>query len=283
MGERSVVITGASTGIGRASALRLDREGWSVFAGVRKESDGEALKAEASERLRPVSLDVTDQASIAAAAKVVGEAVSPGGLQGLVNNAGITVNGPLEYLPLDDLRRQLEVNVVGPIAVTQAFLPFLRVATGRIVLMGSVAGRAPSVPLIGPYSASKKALEALGDSLRGELRPAGIHVALIEPGSIDTPIWDKGVNDIEPLIESLPPEGRDYYEAAMRKGTRIARKSGERGIDPDRVAKRVQHALESPRPRTRYLVGIDAIARTYVEGSLPDKLRDRIAKRLLFD
>ena len=179
----TVLITGASRGIGRASALALARSGHDVIAGVRDEEAGRALEAEGSGRVRAVKLDVTDAASIAAAAEAVGDR-----LDALVNNAGIAVGGVLEAVPLDELRHQLEVNVVGQVAVTQAVLPKLRAASGRIVFISSVSGRV-SAPIMTPYTASKYAIEAIADGLRIELRPWGINVVLVEPGSIDTDIW----------------------------------------------------------------------------------------------
>ncbi|PYR57414.1 MAG: short-chain dehydrogenase/reductase, partial [Acidobacteria bacterium] len=167
---RRVLITGSSTGIGEACARRLDAAGWRVFAGVRREEDGQRLRAGMSSRLTPVLLEVTDAASMARAARTIGVEGADAGLDGLVNNAGIAVAGPLEYLPIADFRRQLEVNVVGPLAVTQALLPAIRARRGRIVLMGSIAGRM-TVPFLGPYSASKFALEAMADALRVELQP----------------------------------------------------------------------------------------------------------------
>ena len=277
----SIVITGASTGIGRACALHLDGKGHRVFPGVRKDADADSLTADASGRLTPVSIDVTDESSIAAAAKLVGDAVGNGGLQGVVNNAGIAVSGPLEYLPIDDLRKQLEVNVIGQIAVTQAFLPLIRRGRGRIVNMGSVAGRAPSAPLIGPYAASKMALEALTDSLRLELAGWGIHVAIVEPGSIATPIWDKSGPDFDHLTDVMPDEGKERYGKLIEVGRKIAAAQNRRGISPEKVAKVVEHALTSSRPRTRYLVGKDAQVRARVEALIPDKVRDRIVARVL--
>src|SRR4051794_39187352 len=178
---RSVLVTGASTGIGRATAMRLDSSGWRVFAGVRKQDDAESLRAEGSERLVPVILDVTDPEQIAAAAERIG-AESDEGLQGLVNNAGVAVPGPLETIPLDDLRHQLEVNLVAYVAVTQALLPQIRRAAGRVVFLSSIGGRI-AFPFAGPYHASKFATEAIGDVFRQELRPWGIEVAIVEPGS----------------------------------------------------------------------------------------------------
>lgn len=277
----AIVITGASTGIGRACALHLSRAGHRVFAGVRKETHGESLRADATGPLTPLSIDVADASSIEAAAKVVDEEVGRSGLQGLVNNAGIAVSGPLEYLPLDDLRRQFEVNVIGQIAVTQAFLPLIRAGRGRIVNMGSVSGRAPSAPLIGPYSASKMALEGLTDSLRLELARWDIPVSIIEPGSIATPIWDKSGPDFDKLTDAMPDEGRQRYGKIIEVGRKIAAAQSRRGIPAEKVAKAVEHALTSSRPRTRYLVGADAQVRARVEPLLPDKLRDKIVGRVL--
>jgi NAD(P)-dependent dehydrogenase (short-subunit alcohol dehydrogenase family) len=188
----AVLVTGASSGIGQACATRLVREGCRVFAGVRRAEDGERLLAQCPEWLDWLILDVTNAGQIAAAAETVQRAVGDQGLAGLINNAGIAIGGPLEYVPAELLRRQLEVNVVGLHAVTVAMLPMVRRATGRIIHVGSISGRISS-PLIGPYTASKHAVEGLTDSLRLELAPEGIHVAVIEPGQVRTPIWDKGV------------------------------------------------------------------------------------------
>ncbi|CAN5702895.1 SDR family oxidoreductase [soil metagenome] len=275
MRERCVLVTGASTGIGRACALHLAALGWHVFAGVRKESDGDDLVSAAPAGLTPVHLDVTDEDSIAEAARRVASAIGEEGLDGLLNNAGVSFQGPLEHLPLQDLRRQLEVNVVGQIAVTQAFLPALRRARGRIVLMSSISGLRP-VPFLGPYSASKAALESLGDALRVELGPWGIKVVLIEPGSIATPIWAKGVNGVDDIIDRLPPEGRRHYETTLRRLSTLALRTGMRGIAPEKVAVKVAKALTSRRPRARYLVGSDAILRTRVESLLPTSLKDKL-------
>src|SRR5438874_93678 len=234
---RSVLVTGASTGCGRACALDLDRRGFRVLAGVRKDADGEALRAESS-RIEPVILDVTDQSSIDAAVKGIGDE-----LYGLVNNAGITVAGPLEYLPVDEIRRQFEVNVFGHLAVTQAFLPAIRNAHGRIVFMSSVGGRVPSAPFLSPYNASKHAIESFGDALRVELAPSGIHVSLIEPGSVATPIWDKSVSAAVALRKGLRREAAERYGAAADKTQKLAEATGRRGIPPEKVAEKVAHAL----------------------------------------
>jgi NAD(P)-dependent dehydrogenase (short-subunit alcohol dehydrogenase family) len=274
-----VVITGASTGIGEACALHLDRLGFLVFAGVRKEADGERLRAEASERLTPIILDVTDGQQIAAAAETVKAVVGDAGLAGLVNNAGIALAGPLEFLLLDELRRQLEVNVVAQIAVTQAFLPLLRLGRGRVINMGSVGGRS-TLPFLGPYQASKHALEALTDVLRMELVPWGIEVSIIEPGNVATPIWEKSIAVADEARKQLPPQAEELYGRsldAIRKGAALA---GKHGISPDAVAAVVEHALTAEKPKTRYLVGREARIRALVQ-LVPDRIRDRLILRQL--
>jgi NAD(P)-dependent dehydrogenase (short-subunit alcohol dehydrogenase family) len=278
---RSVLITGASTGIGRASAIHLANSGQHVFAGVRKDADGDALTEAVPRGLEPLIIDVGDQSSIDAAAKKVDDALGPDGLYGLVNNAGVAISGPLEYLPIEDLRKQLEVNVVGQIAVTQAFLPLIRRAGGRIVNIGSVAGRAPSAPLLGPYAASKMAMEALTDSLRTELMPWGIFVSIIEPGNIATQIWEKADSDFNHLESVMPTEGMDRYGKLIASGRKIAMMADRRGIPPEKVARAVEHALTARRPKTRYLVGRDAWVRAHVEALLPDRVRDGIVARVL--
>lgn len=277
---KAVVVTGASTGIGEACALRLDRMGFSVFAGVRREADGDALRAKASERLVPLILDVTDAATIAAAAETVGRAVGERGLAGLVNNAGISVAGPIEFVPIDELRRQLEVNVVGQVAVTQAFMPLLRACRGRVVNIGSVSGRM-STPYVGPYSASKFAMEAISDALRIELRPWGMQVALVEPGSIATPIWDKAQTDADRMERTLPARAHELYDGAIAAVRAFALETAARGIAPDAVAKAVAHALTAERPKTRYLVGMDARIQAVLARTVPDRLRDSLLERML--
>jgi NAD(P)-dependent dehydrogenase (short-subunit alcohol dehydrogenase family) len=282
MPTRSVVITGASTGIGKACALHLDHKGWRVFAGVRRSEDAVALESSASKRLSTVMIDVSDQGSIDHAQHTIKESLGENGLAGLVNNAGITVQGPLEHLPLDELRKQMEVNVTGQLAVTQSFLPLIRKANGRIVFMGSVGGRAPSLPFLGPYIASKYALEALSESLRLELLSSGIKVSIVEPGTIATPLWEKGYADVDRIAGWLPPEARDRYLAPMRKAGELARKAEHRGAPPEKVAEKVEHALTSSRPKIHYLVG-DAWTRAWVEANLPKPVRDRLLKRLVLD
>jgi NAD(P)-dependent dehydrogenase (short-subunit alcohol dehydrogenase family) len=267
------VITGASTGIGEACALYLDRLGFQIFVGVRKTADGEVLKRKGSDRLTPVLIDVTDTASIQSAAENVTKAVGERGLVGLVNNAGIAVVGPLEFLPIDDLRQQLEVNVVGQIAVTQAFLPLLRKGFGRIVNVGSMSGKI-ATPFIGAYAASKFALEALTDSLRMELQPWGISVSIIEPGKVATPIWKKTKVTTEERMKRLPQEGYDFYGPVMVSIIKNTDKMGKAGIPADTVAEVITRALTARRPKTRYLVGRDAKLATLIFRRLPDRMRD---------
>ncbi|HEX5592247.1 MAG TPA: SDR family oxidoreductase [Solirubrobacterales bacterium] len=275
---RSVLVTGASTGIGRATALRLDDGGWKVFAGVRKEEDADSLRAESSDRLAPVILDVTDAGQIAAAAELITRE-SDGGLDGLVNNAGVAVPGPLETVPLEDLRHQLEVNLVAYVAVTQAMLPEIRRAEGRVVFLSSIGGRI-AFPFGGPYHASKFATEAIGDVFRQELRPWGIKVSIIEPGSIDTPIWERGRRKAED-VEAKAPKTNLLYGAALDKFRKVIEDTAERGIPPEKVAKAISHALESNRPRPRYLVGLDAKVQARLQPLIPTPLFDRIVARQL--
>jgi NAD(P)-dependent dehydrogenase (short-subunit alcohol dehydrogenase family) len=266
---RSVVITGASTGIGRACALHMDRLGWRVFAGVRRDADAVSLCTAASARLVPIFIDVTDADSIRESATLVAANVGQSGLSGLVNNAGIPYGGPVEFLDLDQVRRIFEVNFFGLIAVTQAFLSLLRAGRGRIVNMSSNSGMI-AVPFVSPYSSSKFALEALSDSLRVELHPWKIHVSLIEPGAIDTPIWNKAGDVVRKLIEDAPQAGRDLYGGAIDG---IAPHYVPHGISTDYVAKAVGHALTSSQPKTRYPIGFDA-AMARLLSRLPDRLRD---------
>ena len=276
----AVVITGASTGIGRASALHLDALGFRVFAGVRKAADGEALTRDASDRLTPLSIDVTDAASIEAAAKEVAGALGGGGISGLVNNAGIVVSGPLEFVPMDELRMQMEVNFFGLVAVTQAFLPLVRKAKGRIVNVSSIGGKV-STPFLSPYAASKHAVEGLSDSLRRELRSLGVFVSLIEPGAVATPIWEKGKAAAEDRRAQLSEDANALYGAAMGKLQEAVGKVEKGAIPPEEVAKAIAHALTSDRPKTRYLVGIEAKVQNALSSILSDRMLDGFLARFL--
>ena len=277
MAERATLVTGASTGIGEAIARHLSSLGFLVFAGVRKDEDAERMRGHG---LTPVMFDVTDEGSIASAREEVERALATDGLDGLVNNAGVAVTGPLEFLPIDELRRQLEINVVGQVAVTQAFMPLLRKAKGRIVNISSIGGRV-ALPLLGPYAASKFALEGISDSLRRELRPFGMHVAVVEPGGIKTPIWEKGGAAADALVERMPPEAEELYGELVKAVRAEADKLGRDGLPPQAVADVVEHALTSDRPRTRYLVGREAKMRARAAKVLPDKAFDALIERAL--
>ncbi|CAI4033211.1 11-cis retinol dehydrogenase [Nitrospira tepida] len=279
-GRAGIVITGASSGIGEACAMHLDRQGFRVFAGVRAERDRAALRAKASSRLTPLRLDVTDLDSIATAVRTVSEAVGEAGLAGLVNNAGIAVPGPIETVPLDLVRRQFEVNVVGQIAVIQAFLPLLRKGRGRIVNMSSIAGVA-AVPFLGIYGASKFALEAMTDALRLELRAWGISVSLVEPGAIATRIWNKSACLAESIRASADPALVALYEPLMRGLARRATDAERRALSPNAVALAVVHALTAARPRLRYLVGTDAKVRAAAKRFFGDRAHDRLVAAIL--
>lgn len=275
---RTVLVTGASTGIGRATALRLDADGWRVFAGVRDPADGESLRQAAAGSLEPVTLDVTEPEQIAAAAGLIGRETG-GGLDGLVNNAGVAIPGPLETVPLEDFRRQIEVNLTAYVAVSQAMLPLIRQAEGRLVFLSSIGGRI-AFPFGGPYHASKFATEAIGDVFRQELRPWGIRVAIIEPGSIDTPIWERGKRTGEE-IEAKAPRTNLLYGAALDKFKKVIEDTAERGIPPEKVANAIAHALEASRPKTRYLVGLDAKVQARIKPLIPTRVFDRIVARQL--
>jgi NAD(P)-dependent dehydrogenase (short-subunit alcohol dehydrogenase family) len=268
------MVTGASKGIGAAVVRRLAADGYLVVAGVRRTEDAEALRGELGDRVVPALLDVTDPEAVAATAALVGREVGERGLAGLVNNAGIAVAAPLEFLPPERLRRQLEVNVVGQHAVTKALLPLLRRGHGRIVNLGSIGGRIAS-PLTGAYAASKFALRGLTDSLRLELSPWGIAVVLVEPGSTATPIWETSLAAAEKLQQTLPPEAVELYGRGAARARAGARYNATHGMPADKVAAVVARALTVQRPRARYLVGRDAHIAAMV-ARLPDRLRDRL-------
>src|SRR5215207_8501180 len=275
MPSGTVLVTGASTGIGEATVLHLRQLGFDPIAAVRKDQDAERLEGQG---VRTTRIDVTDADQIAAAR----EALRDEPLAGLVNNAGIAVAAPLEFLPIDRLRQQLEINLIGQAAVTQAFLPALRSTRGRIVMVSSIGGRV-ALPLVSPYNASKFGLEGLSDSLRRELRPHGIDVILIEPGGVKTPIWKKGAQLAdEMLAEGVPAEAERLYgpliEAVRKNTQRIARDSG---IVPSAVAEVIGTALTASRPRARYLVGNDAKQRAVMSKLLPARVMDRLIGRAL--
>ena len=269
----AVVITGASTGIGEATAVRLATSGFTVFAGVRKDADGEKLTSQGLPGLRALKIDVGKPESIDAAVKEVGTALAGKGLAGLVNNAGISGGGPLEFTSIEEIRAMFDVNVFGLIATTQAFLPLVRLAEGRIVCTGSISGRT-SVPFVAPYSMTKSAVQSLCHALRIELKPWGIEVVCVEPGSIATPIWDKGLSEFDEKAGSLPAEAQRLYGKVIPKLRALTERTAKMGISPSRVADVVLEALTAKRPRARYLVGNDAKAQAQL-GRKPDRVRDK--------
>lgn len=276
--QRVIIITGASTGIGRACALGLKQDGFRVFAGVRRETDARELEGLG---LDTAIIDVTSKESIARARDAIETALGESDrLAGLVNNAGIALAAPLEAIPLDDLRRQFEVNVIGLVAATQAFLPLLRRDHGRLVNIGSVSGYL-ATPLTGPYAASKFALEAISDTLRLELAPWDIPVSLVQPGPIDTPIWDKSRAEAEGLRERIGEEARRLYGPLIDAVERAVAATARGAIPAEAVVRAVRHALMARRPRTRYLVGRHARMQRFLARRLPDRLRDWVILRVL--
>ena len=272
----TVLITGASTGIGRATALRMSRAGWKVLAGVRSGQVGEELAAQApGGPIEPLRLDVTSEEQIAAARASV-DAGGSGRLDALVNNAGVGAGGPMETLTTEELRAQFEVNVFGPMALTRELLPALRRAQGRIVFVSSIGGKVV-LPYTAPYGASKHAIEAIADSLRVELAGSKIQVALIEPGSVSTPIWDKSRDEASRL--QIPPELEPVYGEVVEKMGRVLEETAKRGVAPDVVAAVIERALGARRMKARYLVGRDARMMLTMRRVLPDLWFDRMVRR----
>ena len=268
---QSVLITGASKGIGRATTRRLARAGFQVFAGVRRPEDGETLEQE-DDHITAVVLDVTDQASIESAGRRIASETNT--LSGLVNNAGIVIAGPLEALPLDEIRDQFEVNVFGVIAVTNAMLPLLRAGPGRIVNVSSINGRIVT-PFVAPYSASKFALEAISDGMRLELRPWRIPVSVIQPGAVATSIWSTSTDRVLGNAREFDSELQERYGRVIEAITSRGR-APKHAIEPDRVASVIHRALTARRPRTRYLVGNDARIGAVFAALLPDAIKDYV-------
>lgn len=276
-GDRgAVLVTGASTGIGEAAARALAAAGTVVYAGVRKDDDAARLTGA---NLTPVRLDITDQEQVDAVAARIADERGSHGLRGVVNNAGVARGGPLEHLPLDEWRDQLEVNVLGQVAVTKAVLPLIRTGRGRVVFVGSISGRVGTV-LMGPYVGSKYAIEGIAESLRHELAPWRIPVSVVEPGAIRTEIWEKGRETSARLEATLPPEALEQYAGAMQAVKDGIEKSGADGIGPEKVAAAIEHALYARRPRHRYLVGPDAKVAGTLSRFLPDRAKHAVMARI---
>lgn len=273
--SKNIFISGAARGIGKACALLLDGLGYRVFAGVRREQDAAELKSKTSSSLTPVIMEITDTDSINLGARQIGTEVGSGGLYGLVNNAGIVVAGPLEFIPLDLVRRQFEVNFIGHLAVTQALMPLLRKGGGRVINISSKEGIV-SMPYIGPYCASKFALEAFSNSLRMELKPWNMPVSVIEPGTIATEIIQRSIADAEECIRNLPKHANDMYESCFNKARQASDRIASAAIPVESVARIVAKALADKKPRTRYTVGIDARALAILARLLPDWMLDKV-------
>lgn len=273
--KKTAVITGASSGIGLASVARMVQSGWRVFAGVRKAQDGDRLRSDFGANVIPLILDVTDRAGISAAAETVSSELHEFGLDGLVNVAGVGKVCPVEYMSHESLLEIFEINVFGQIAVTQAFLPLLRIARGRVVNITSV-GAHIAIPFGSFINASKSAFANFSDTLRLELHPFGIHVAAVEPGAIKTPAVDKTLGDVEAVIRSLPEDGAAQYGEMLRGFARRAYEREMNGSSPDVVAEAIHHALTSASPRTRYRAGKHASLLPFLAAVLPDRLLDNI-------
>ena len=272
--RKSILVTGASAGLGAASVHALVGRGHRVYAGVRRSEDGLRLVRELGERCIPLILDVQSQAAIA---RSIADIRDRGGLDVLVNNAGVAVSGPLELLPLDKIREQFEINVFGALALTQAALPLLRVCSGRVLMVGSVAGR-NAMPMLGAYCASKSAIEALTQSLRMELVSSGVKVVLIEPGSFKSRIW-KGGDELS--VDGLSSAERSTYGRALKRTREIAFDTGRRATSTDQIAHVVVDAVERRKPRRRYVVGGDARFQLLL-GAAPMWFREPLLSRLLY-
>ncbi|MDT0212706.1 SDR family NAD(P)-dependent oxidoreductase [Rothia sp. ARF10] len=270
----TVLVTGAGRGIGRAIAQRLAEGGWSVWAGVRDEAGAQQLR-EGSGRITPLPLDITDEAQVAALDDAL-----PDRLDALVNNAGIGVLGPVEAVGVPDFRRQFEVNVFGQVAVTQAVLPRIRAAHGRIVFITSTGGRA-AVPMEGAYCASKFAVEALADVLRVELSPWHVDISVVEPGPTGTSVWQEIPGLLDELEEGMSREHRRLYAPHVAGLRRLTGSLQSRTTKPEVVARTVERALTARRPRPRYAAGAQARAMLTMNAVTPTRLGDAIGARLL--
>lgn len=277
MTKKTIFITGASSGIGLASALRLSSDGFHVIAGVLPGEDITPLSNHAS--ISTIPIDITKADMVLKATESIKQAVSDAGLYGLFNNAGIAISGPIEAVPIEALRQQLEVNLIGHIRVTQHLLPLIRPARGRIVNTVSILGRV-AVPFSGPYSISKFAMEAFTDILRMELKQFGVHVCAIEPGTIATPLWQKTLEHTDALASELSPYLNELYSAGFESFADTVKNQQGRGISPDEVAQKVSHAFTAARPRTRYVIGGDAQTVSLLRQILPDRVLDWALNRL---
>lgn len=275
---RNILITGASTGIGRSIAIDLARGGDQVIGTVRNQKDADALLAATPSGALPIRsliLDVTDGASVLRAAEELSNQLQGAGLHGLINNAGVAIAAPLEYIPIEDFQLQMEINLVGLLRTTQAFLPMVKKVRGRVINISSVAGRL-AFPLAGPYHSSKHALEGLSDIMRLEFRRYGIEVVVIQPGAIRTPIWDTAEKKASEIGKKLSPQALKDYDKLIHQVRKASAKAGEEGDDPQLCADVVRTALNAPRPRTRYIVGRNAKIGLFLRRIFSDRRMDMI-------
>jgi len=277
--QRVALIIGASSGIGRACAALMVRAGWTILAGVRKSSDAQKLKQEFGANIFPLIIDLEDAESITAAANQARTELGGRGLHGLVNVAGVGTTSPVEYIRAAEMQKIFTINVFGQIAVTQAFLPFIRQARGRIVNISSV-GAHLAIPFGGLLNATKAAFGMLSDAMRLELRPFGIRVSVVEPGAVKTPAVEKTLGNPESVIRGMPPEGAERYGAMLREFTKRAYSREMHGSPPEVVAKAVHHALTAKRPRIRYVVGKDARLLATLPKIVPEALFDTLRLRM---
>lgn len=277
----NLLISGCSSGIGRACALHFAGKGYHVFACVRKEADAASLReADPSGNLEPLILDVTDTSRLDNVAAELAERLGQEGLTGLVNNAGVGTGGPLEFQDPEEVRHTFEVNVMGPLRLSQAFLPLLRKARGRIINIGSMAGKV-AMPLNGSYTISKFGVEAFSDSLRQELQPHGIKVSLVEPGPIATPMISGAQQQGDSHLARLPPQATEHYGERMARLLAQLADMERRAPPPAVVVKAVEHALESARPKTRYVVTREAKLLIFLRWLLPDRALDFLLAKML--
>ncbi len=273
----ALLITGASSGIGEACALKLDELGFLVFAGVLSDEEGKKLKKKASHRLITILIDVTDTDSISAAVDIITSKVGEQGLFGLINSGGVGIFGPLEFIPVKEFRKQIEINVIGQLAVTQKFLHLLRKRHGRIVNIGSACGEI-AYPYFGPYCASKFALKALTDSLRMELEPWGINVSIIESGNVKTQFLRNALRSFEDMVNNFSPHAIQLYDFAINHCRELAKNIN--GIPVDHVVQAVIHALLAEKPKKCYLIGREAKL-MFALSRMPGKIQTLFVKRSL--
>jgi NAD(P)-dependent dehydrogenase (short-subunit alcohol dehydrogenase family) len=271
----NVLVTGASRGIGRTTSIRLAEKGWTVFAGVRSDADGAELATHGGGRITPITLDITSAADLADLPTRLG-----GQLDAVVNNAGFALDGPIETLGLDALRRQYEVNVIGHVAVTQAVLPLLRASKGRIVFVSSLSGRI-STPLTGAYNSSKFAIEAIGDALRVELRRWRVPVVLVEPGPVATDMWGGALEQHEATLAALSPAHRELYGETFEKAKKTLAFMQKRAVPIDKVAAAIEKALTARRPKARYQVDVGSKVQLAGMALTPTRVLDSVLARAM--